>query len=105
MRTLGDHAKLDDVTGLFTGAWPQGLNKAGLKVHPEQGLVGYTLVTHASLLDERTDFTRQLRVDRQRIVIVVAKGHKAIPMLLVRKPRFLESLGERSRGITQDRRG
>ncbi|MCE9592498.1 MAG: hypothetical protein K8S99_18480 [Planctomycetes bacterium] len=55
--------RFDDVCKLFTGLWPEGLNKAGLKVHPRSGLVGYTLMTFASLADERTIYRWQRSED------------------------------------------
>lgn len=56
---LGKDARLDDLVALFTREWPEGLNKAGLKVHPDQGLVGYTLVTHVTMHDEKRMFRWQ----------------------------------------------
>jgi hypothetical protein len=44
--------KLDDAIKLFTTAWPAGLRKDGLRLHPKQGLIGYTLMTYAALPDE-----------------------------------------------------
>jgi hypothetical protein len=41
------------VIRLFTTQWPEGLNKAGLRIHPEQGLVGYTLRIQAYFLRSR----------------------------------------------------
>ena len=46
-------AKLEDLIRLFTTPWPTGLNKTGQRIHPEQGLIGYTLISYATLLDER----------------------------------------------------
>jgi hypothetical protein len=63
LEDLGPEAKFADVVKLFTTEWPNGLNKAGLKVHPKQGLVGYTLITHASLPDERKFFRWQRSED------------------------------------------
>ena len=58
-----ERAKFDEVVKLFTTEWPQGLNKAGLKVHPKQGLIGYTLVTHATLTKERKYYRWQRSED------------------------------------------
>ncbi len=44
--------KLDELIRLFTTAWPAGLRKDGLRLHPKQGLIGYTLMTYAALPDE-----------------------------------------------------
>lgn len=60
---LGEPARFDDVARLFITPWPEGLNKNGLKLHPEQGLVGYTLITRATLIDERKVYQWQRRVD------------------------------------------
>lgn len=49
---MGRPAKLDDLIRLFTTPWPEGLNKTGQRIHPEQGLIGYTLITCGKLLDE-----------------------------------------------------
>lgn len=57
---MGKNARLDDLIALFTGQWPNGLNKAGLKLHPDQGLTGYTLITHVYLHEEK----RMLRWQR-----------------------------------------
>jgi hypothetical protein len=60
LRALGAVAKLADVIKLFTTPFPQGLNKCGLKLHPKQGLVGYTLITHLALRD-RHEYRRWQR--------------------------------------------
>jgi hypothetical protein len=49
---LGPAAKLDEAIRLFTTAWPEGLRKDGLRLHPQQGLIGYTLMSYAALPDE-----------------------------------------------------
>jgi len=43
----------DDVIEVFINAWPDGLNKAGAKVHREQKIDEYTVMTHLTLLTER----------------------------------------------------
>jgi hypothetical protein len=53
LERLGPKPKAEDVMRLFTTTYPIGLNKAGLKLHPRQGLIGYTLITHAVLLRQR----------------------------------------------------
>lgn len=53
LRALGPRPCFEDLVRLFVTPWPEGLNKAGLRVHPQSGLVGYTLQTHVSLLAER----------------------------------------------------
>ena len=54
LRDLGPAARFEDLTRLFVTPWPEGLNKCGLKPHPQSGLVGYTLQTHALLIGEKT---------------------------------------------------
>lgn len=44
--SLGKNPKSSDVIELFITPYPSGLRKDGLMLHPEQGLVGYTLVTN-----------------------------------------------------------
>lgn len=63
MRAFPRVPKFDDICKLYTTTWPEGLNKPGLKVHPKSGLVGYTLMTHASLIDEKTFFRWQRSED------------------------------------------
>jgi hypothetical protein len=46
-------AQLEGVIRLFTTPWPQGLNKTGQRIHPEQKLFAYTLISYVILLDER----------------------------------------------------
>jgi len=53
LKTLGSPARLEALIRLFTSPWPTGLRKEGLKVHPDQGLVGYTLITHLNLMDRK----------------------------------------------------
>jgi len=53
LRAMGPRPGFEGLVGLFVTPWPEGLNKTGLRPHPESGLVGYTLQTHVSLLDER----------------------------------------------------
>lgn len=60
---LGKCPKFDDVVTLFTTPWPNGLRKAALKLHPEQGLTDYTLYTQATLLGEGRQFRWQLSAD------------------------------------------
>jgi len=43
-----------DIIALFTTPWPQGLNKPGIKVHPDQAMAEYTLAIHAEFYTERT---------------------------------------------------
>ena len=63
LAALGRSPKFEDVARLFVTPWPDGLRKAGTKFHPDQGLVGYTLCTKATLLDERRYFRWQLSAD------------------------------------------
>ena len=62
LRQLGPRPRFDDAVKLFVTPWPEGLNKTGLVLHPRQGLVGYTLQTHISLLAEK----KYLRWQRSR---------------------------------------
>ena len=52
LTALGPQAKLDDLIRLFTSSWPAGLRKDGVRIHPQQGLIGYTLISYVTLLDE-----------------------------------------------------
>jgi hypothetical protein len=46
-------AKLDNVIRLFTTPWPAGLCKTGQRIHAEQKLFAYTLITYVYLNDAR----------------------------------------------------
>ena len=48
---------------LFTRPWPEGLNKSGLRVHPDQGLLGYTLISYVIIYGEQ----RMLRWQRSAL--------------------------------------
>ncbi len=52
LATLALRPTLDGLLQLFLRPWPEGLRKDGLRVHPRQGLIGYTLMSYVSLLDE-----------------------------------------------------
>lgn len=52
LEALGPRATLDGLVRLFTRSWPEGLRKDGTRLHPKQGLIGYTLISYVSLLDE-----------------------------------------------------
>lgn len=54
IRALGPVPKAEEVIKLFITPWPNGLNKTGAKLHPEQFVGEYTLRSHGSLIDERT---------------------------------------------------
>ncbi len=54
LKKLGTLPKLDDLLRLFLTRYPEGLNKWGLKPHPDLNLVGFTLQTHVLLLREKT---------------------------------------------------
>lgn len=43
---------VDEVLTLFLTNWPDGLQKPGVKLHPDQAVAEYTLATHAELYDE-----------------------------------------------------
>ncbi len=53
IRRMAPRPSCDAIFSLFTTPWPKGLCKTGAKMHPQQGLGEYTLMTHGSLLDER----------------------------------------------------
>jgi hypothetical protein len=52
LESLSKPAKLDELIRLFTGPWPEGLNKAGAQIHPKQGLRSWTLISYCVLPDE-----------------------------------------------------
>jgi hypothetical protein len=65
---LGDLMKkpkpsVDEILTLFTTPWPQGLNKAGVKLHPEQAVGEYTLITRAELYDKEQFYLWQRDAD------------------------------------------
>lgn len=53
LQRLRRPARLDDLLALFTRPWPEGLNKSGQRLHKDQGLLGYTLITYAILYAEK----------------------------------------------------
>ena len=53
MRSMGKTPRCDEVFRLFITPWPEGLNKPGVKIHPDQTVEEYTLVSHGTLIDER----------------------------------------------------
>jgi hypothetical protein len=59
MKKLGPKPKADDIFKLFLTEWPNGLHKAGAKLHPNQSVEEYTLVTHATLIDEKAYYRWQ----------------------------------------------
>jgi hypothetical protein len=60
---MGETAKWEDVVKLFVNEWPDGLNKAGLRIHPDQGLIGYTLMVSATLYDKKQHIAWQREPD------------------------------------------
>jgi hypothetical protein len=60
---LGSPARCADLFRLFTTRYPEGLNKYGLKPHPDTTVIGYTLVTHATLFTEGTYLRWQRSAD------------------------------------------
>ncbi|HOL34397.1 MAG TPA: hypothetical protein PKW86_00820 [bacterium] len=46
IKKLGKNPLSKDVITLFITPYPAGLRKDGLKLHPQQGLIGYTLITN-----------------------------------------------------------
>ncbi|OGV62027.1 MAG: hypothetical protein A2498_01710 [Lentisphaerae bacterium RIFOXYC12_FULL_60_16] len=63
LKDLGTPAKMDNLIRLFTRPWPEGLNKSGLRVHPDQGLLGYTLISYVIIYGEQ----RMLRWQRSAL--------------------------------------
>ena len=63
IRAMGRVPKRDAIFQLYTTPWPRGLCKTGAKLHPQQSVGEYTLVTHAALLDERI-YYRWMRDER-----------------------------------------
>jgi hypothetical protein len=53
LKAMPAMARAADVFALFTDTYPKGLNKPGLKLHPTEGLVSYTLITRATLQREK----------------------------------------------------
>lgn len=53
MKDLGPKPSSTALIDMFKTQYPAGLNKAGLRLHPKQGLVGYTLMTQAVLIDQK----------------------------------------------------
>ncbi len=44
---------MDTLITLFTRPWPEGLRKTGQRLHPDQGIVGYTLITLVVIHQQR----------------------------------------------------
>ena len=63
LRALPPIPTVAAVTRLFLARYPEGLNKWGLKPHPDSGLVGFTLQTHVLLLDEQVYWRWQRSAD------------------------------------------
>lgn len=63
LNALGPRARCDDLVRLFTTRYPAGLNKFGLRPHPDTKVIGYTLVTHATLFTEGTYLRWQRSAD------------------------------------------
>ncbi len=52
VRSMLGTPRRDDLFKHFTTPWPDGLNKPGVKLHPEQTVPEYTLITSVTLIDE-----------------------------------------------------
>jgi hypothetical protein len=63
LASLGKRPRFEDVVELFLRPWPDGLRETGVKMHPDQGVIGYTHYTRATLLAERSHFHWQLSAD------------------------------------------
>lgn len=59
VRAMGPKPGFDDISRLFITPWPDGLNKNGPRLHPQQTVLEYTLVSHVALLDERVYYRWQ----------------------------------------------
>jgi len=66
IRALGPVPRSEDVFRLFTTTWPNGLNKDGTKLHPEQVHEEYTWITYGTLIDEKI-YYRWERDERFRL--------------------------------------
>jgi len=53
LRNLGNKPKSDDIIKLFIAPYPSGLRKDALKLHPQQGLSDYTLMTRCTLFEKK----------------------------------------------------
>jgi hypothetical protein len=69
VQKLGRPAKSDQLIKLFTTPWPEGLNKAGAKLHPMMTVAEYTLLIHCGFLDEK----RYLRWQRDPVTLEMQK--------------------------------
>jgi hypothetical protein len=60
---LGPCPKVQDICELFVTPYPNGLCKGGYRFHPDQGVTEYTLLTYATLLEERRYLRWQRSLD------------------------------------------
>lgn len=72
VRAMGPVPRAEDVFRLFLAPWPDGLNKTGVKLHPEQVHKEYTWTTHGTLIDEKAYYRwerdEQLQMPEQPLV-------------------------------------
>lgn len=53
LKAIGKRLRAQEIINLFITAYPYGLRKDGLKIHPQQGLTDYTLITHCFFPEEK----------------------------------------------------
>jgi len=53
IKNSGEKPQAKRIIELFTSPYPSGLRKDGLKLHPQQGLTGYTLITSCAFLEKK----------------------------------------------------
>lgn len=61
IKQMGERPLAQDVIKLFTYPYPSGLRKDGLKLHPQQGLTGYTLTSFCVFLEKNLYYRWQRR--------------------------------------------
>ncbi|MCX7705188.1 MAG: hypothetical protein N2115_02880 [bacterium] len=61
LRNLGKKPAARDIIKLFITPYPEGLRKDGLRLHPNQGLTGYTLITNCFFLSKKLYYRWQRR--------------------------------------------
>jgi len=66
IENLGKHPVSEDVVKLFITPYPSGLRKDGLKLHPQQGLVDYTLVTNCFFPEKKLYYRWQRTSEKDR---------------------------------------
>ena len=70
LQDFGAEASLDALLKLFLTPFPEGLCKDGIRLHPDQATIEYTLVTGCALIDEK----RSLRWQRDPQTLKMPAG-------------------------------